>query len=95
VQSTSNRLELDCAVGRFEKVGDGELVLESKVGVGGHSGFLGLTIGLEMLFFSIEEPRDVREDGPFPFIDSVSLDHENDRDPLVACAFLPGELGGV
>jgi hypothetical protein len=45
---------------------------------------------------SIDEPREDREDGPLPLIDSVSLDHENARDARVGCrASSYGDSGGV
>jgi hypothetical protein len=57
---------------------------------------VGFRIGLEILgLLSIEEPREDRDDGPFPLIDSVSLDHEKDREGLDGCVLLPGEFGGV
>lgn len=86
---------LDCAVCRSFTDGEGEVYF----GVGGHSGFPGFTIGLEIfgLLSAEEEPREDRDEGPFPFIDSVSLDHEKEREPLVACisVLLSGVLGGV
>lgn len=73
---------------------------DSYVGVGGHSGFLGSTMGLEMLgFFSAdEEVRDDRvDDGAFPLMDIVSLDHEKARERRVRCvsALFSGVPGGV
>jgi hypothetical protein len=72
---------------------------DGSVGVGGHSGFLGLAIGLEMLglLSARDEPRDDRDGVPFPLICSVSLDHEKAREGLVACAetLLAGVPGGV
>lgn len=44
---------------------------------------------------STEEPREDREDGPLPLIDSVSLVHEKEREDRVACDFFPGEPGGL
>ena len=67
-------------------------------GVGGHSGFVGSRMGLEMLGRADPEPWDDFEDGPFLplIIVSVSLVHEKDRDVLVTgTAALSGELGGV
>jgi hypothetical protein len=66
------------------------------IGVGGHSGFDGSSIGVEMVGrLSRDEPRDERNDGPLALIDSVSLDHEKEREPLMPCAFFSGEAGGV
>ena len=87
---------IDCAVGRIEAGRVGEIDSYEYLGVGGHRGFLGSTIGLEILsLFPNESSWGDLEDGPFPLIDSVSLDHENDREVLVEDIFLIGELGGV
>jgi hypothetical protein len=55
-------------------------------------------MGVEILGrWLMEEPRDDRDEGPLPLIDSVSLLHENDREVRVACCgiFFVGEVGGV
>ena len=44
---------------------------------------------------STEEPREDRDDGPLPLIDSVSLVHEKEREDRVAWALFPGEPGGL
>ena len=84
---------LDLAVCRSVTDDAGEMSL----GVGGHSGFRRSAMGLEMfgLLSAKEEPREERDDGPFPLIDSVSLDHEKERELRVVCCLLDGVLGGV
>jgi hypothetical protein len=85
---------LEFAVGRRDDKGEGDVSLGLYTGVGGHSGLVGSSIGLEML--GRAEPWEDFEDGPLPLMDSVSLPHEKDRDVLVTCtAFFPGEFGGV
>jgi hypothetical protein len=57
---------------------------------------VGSRIGVEILgLLSMDEPREDRDEEPLPLIDSVSLDQEKEREPLVAWLFLSGELGGV
>jgi hypothetical protein len=80
------KLEFDFAVGRREEDGVCDVYSGLSIGVGGHSGFVGSRMGFEMLaFLSTDGVREDRDDEPLPLIDSVSLDHEKDRDPRVGC----------
>jgi hypothetical protein len=98
--SDARRPGLEQAVGRHDDDDDGDCDVYSGLcsGVGGHSGFVGSSMGVEILGrLSMEEPRDDRDEGPLPLMDSVSLPHENDREVRVACCgvFSVGEFGGV
>jgi hypothetical protein len=88
---------LDCAVCVREKNGSDERPGLS-AGVGGHSGFVGSRMGLEMLklgLVSTEVPREERDEGPLALMDTVSLStHDEDREARVRCSFWSGEGGG-
>jgi hypothetical protein len=94
----ARRPGLEQAVGSRDDDGDGDVYSGLCSGVGGHNGFVGSSMGVEILGrLSMEEPRDDRDEGPLPLMGSVSLPHENDREVRVVCCgvFFVGESGGV
>lgn len=96
IWSAAGKPGLDCAVCARENGSDERPGLWA--GVGGHSGFVGSSMGLEMLklgLVSTEVPREDRDEGPLALMDSVSLStHDEDREARVRCSFLSGESGG-
>jgi hypothetical protein len=86
-------LGVDCAVSGAGRVADGDAKENVNCVVGGQSGLLGSSIGLEISLLSIEARE--REERLLPLIDSVSLVHEKARLGLVLGVLLPGELRRV
>lgn len=94
--SVARKPGLEGAVCRRDANDDGEAGPGLSAGVRGQSGFAGSRMGVDMLgLLSTEEPREDRDDGPLPLIDSVSFVHEKEREERVACFFFPGEPGGL
>lgn len=84
-------LRLDLA----EVTGDGDTAKQGSVGVGGHRGLLGSTMGLEMVSLSIEELERLKLDLPFLLMRSVSLVNEKARERRVRGVLEVLRRGGV